>query len=242
MKKLIPLFVVMALAACHDVDKAVVKGKVKDLWPQVSDSEFLRTRGVGVPPENARGLTRRRGLSRNAALVSARYEMLAVLKGVKVGGGLTVGDLMQKDSKVKEAADRIISGAVEVQTEWAADDGCVVTLEVRRDEVERAMDRDRPYEDPQQRAPSAAVLAELRAAQRMMPGMDPGQRPSHGDAVVRFPTITGAGDDIDALRDQVVDGVERLRAAGMEEGDIDRLLADFKAKYPQYAAIFRKGR
>lgn len=140
------LLLVLLLSGCHEVDKAVVGGKLKDFWPQVSNDEFLRVRGVGVPPEKAVGFTRRRGLSRNSALVSARYEMLAVIKGVKVGGGLTVGQLMQTNSKIGEVANRIVSGATEVQSEWAADDGCVVTLELKRDLIESLIERDAQYE------------------------------------------------------------------------------------------------
>lgn len=141
------LLLTILLSGCHEVDKVVVGGKIKDFWPQVSNEEFLRVRGVGVPPEKSVGFTRRRGLSRNSALVSARYEMLAVIKGVNVGGGLTVGQLMQTNSKISEGANRIISGATEVQSEWAADDGCVVTLEISREQIETLLDRDRAKEE-----------------------------------------------------------------------------------------------
>ncbi len=167
MKKLILIAAILTMASgCKEIDKTVVGGKLKDLWPQVSNNEFLRVRGVGVPPEKAKGLTRRRGLSRNAALVSARYEMLATIKGVKVSGGLTIGELMQKDGSIKEMADRIISGAVEAQAEWASDDGCVVVLELRRDQIAEILERgdDEP-------TITTRALSDIQAVLSQMPGL-----------------------------------------------------------------------
>ncbi len=167
------LFLTILLSGCHGIDKAVVGGKLKDLWPQVSDSSFLRVRGVGVPTEKAVGFTRRRGLSRNAALVSARYEMLAVIKGVKVGGGLTVGQLMQTDAKINEVANRIISGAAEVQSEWAADDGCVVTLELKRDLIESLIQRDSSQEPASLTTADVSFLPGITGADGVVRPIEP---------------------------------------------------------------------
>jgi hypothetical protein len=115
------------------------KGEVKSLWEQVSDKDTIRVRGIGVPPEGTKSLTQRRGLSRNAALVNARYEALALLRGVKLTGGLSVASLMEKDSRIREIANQVISGMEEVQVEWANDDGAVVLLELKRDKLEKML-------------------------------------------------------------------------------------------------------
>lgn len=133
--------VALLVCACCD-RKSVVAGRLKDAWSQVSDSDHVRTRGIGVAPDTARGHTRRKAAARNAALVAARYEMLAIVKGIRVTGGLSVSDLMERDSHIKEVADRIIEGAEEVVTEWTEDDGCVVVLELRRDKVREILMRD----------------------------------------------------------------------------------------------------
>jgi len=133
---LLSAFVLVA-AGCREAARdGMAKGQIKDLWTQVSDKEFIRVRGVGSVPDGIREQTRRRGLARNAALVAARYELLQVIKGIKVTGGLSVGQLIQSSGEIREVADRVVAGAEEVQTEWGKDDGAVVLLELRRDKVE----------------------------------------------------------------------------------------------------------
>lgn len=139
MNKLMSVLAVAVLlltTGCREEKKALTKGQVKDLWSQVSDKDFIRVRGIGVAPEASRGETRRKGLARNAALVSARYELLQIIKGLKVTGGLTIGQLSQTDGEIKEAADRIMAGAEEEQTEFTSDGGCVVLLRLDRSKVE----------------------------------------------------------------------------------------------------------
>ena len=144
------LCVCLVVSGC-DERKSVIKGRIKDAWGQISDKDYVRVRGIGAIPRGTVGFTNRRGLSRNAALVAARYEMLAVIKGIKVTGGLTVGKLMQKDSQIREVADRIIHGAEEVKAEWAEDDGCIVTLELKRADIEKLVEQDKKWEPPSER-------------------------------------------------------------------------------------------
>ncbi len=138
------MMVVVALVAagltgCGGVNRSLSKGEVKDVWEKVSDKTTIRVRGIGVAPTGIASQTQRRGLSRNAALVNARYEALALLRGVKVTGGLSVGSLMEKDSKIKEVANQVIAGMEEVQVEFAKDDGAVVLLELERSKLERML-------------------------------------------------------------------------------------------------------
>jgi hypothetical protein len=116
------------------------------MWSQVSDKDFIRVRGIGVAPDKATGDTKRKGLARNAALVSARYELLEIIKGIKVTGGLTIGQLAQTDGVIKETADRIMAGAEEESTEFTTDGGCVVLMRLERSKVESILSKTGEYE------------------------------------------------------------------------------------------------
>jgi len=143
MNKVIGLCIVVAVVvlfgACAKRERALSKGQIKDMWAQVSDQEFIRVRGIGSAPEGIESDTQRRGLAREAALVNGRREALALLRGVKLTGGVTIQKLMERDSNVREIANAIILGMEEVQTEWSTDGGCVVLLELRRDKLTKML-------------------------------------------------------------------------------------------------------
>jgi len=159
------MLVAAGLSGCGGVNRSLSKGEVKDVWEKVSDKDTIRVRGIGVPPERVESSTQRRGLARQAALVNARYEALALLRGIKVTGGLSVGKLMEKDSHIKEVANQVIAGMEEVQVEWAKDDGAVVLLELERSKLNKmlsdvgAADSSEAYRDLQQQA--SAQVARL---------------------------------------------------------------------------------
>lgn len=127
------------LSGCATQNRSLSKGEIKDVWEKVSDKDTIRVRGIGVPPQGIASETQRRGLARNAALVNARYEALALLRGIKVTGGLKVGALMEKDSHIREIANQVIAGMEEVQVEFAKDDGAVVLMEIKRDKLDRML-------------------------------------------------------------------------------------------------------
>ncbi|MFC1678816.1 hypothetical protein ACFL2T_01155 [Elusimicrobiota bacterium] len=131
---------------CGHVPKATVNGQLRDAWGQLSDKRFIRVRGIGAAPEGVTNEVRRRGMARNAALVSARYELLAAFKGLRLSGGIRVEELIEKDSEIREVANRLVSGAEVVATEWTRGGGCVVTLQLERNKIEALIDRDRPFE------------------------------------------------------------------------------------------------
>ena len=144
------LAVIVLASGCASLPRATQSGRLLDVWSKISDKSYIRTRGIGGVPAGTTGQTARRGASRNAGLVAARYELLSVIKGVKLSGGITIAQLMEKDSVVRELADDLVRGGEEVQTEWLNDDGCVITLELRRATVERLIqeksDRERGLE------------------------------------------------------------------------------------------------
>jgi len=138
------MIVLLALAAatmtgCGAANRSLKSGEVADVWTKVSDKDTIRVRGIGVPTDGITSFTQRRGLARQAALVNARYEALALLRGIKVTGGLSVGKLMEKDSHIREVANQVIAGMEEVQVEWAKDDGCVVLLELKREKLNKML-------------------------------------------------------------------------------------------------------
>ena len=131
------LFVVFS--GCSGANRSLNKGVIKDIWTQASDSNTIRVRGVGSAPDGIVNETQKRGLAREAALVNGRREALALLRGVKLTGGITIQKLMEKDSSVKELANAVILGMEEVQTEFTADSGCVVLLELKRDKLAKML-------------------------------------------------------------------------------------------------------
>ncbi|MCM2303081.1 MAG: hypothetical protein NDJ72_00140 [Elusimicrobia bacterium] len=131
------ILLALIVSGCAGVPRATENGEIKAFWSKISDKSHLRTRGVGVSADWAVGRTARRATSRNGALVSARYELLAVIKGVKLEGGTTIMQLMEKNSLIRELARALVRGGEEVKTEWTAGDDCVVTLELKRSTVER---------------------------------------------------------------------------------------------------------
>ena len=128
----------LLVAGCRGMDRSLTRGgEIKKEWTSLDDAKFIRARGIGAAPQDAKDATQKKGMARGAALVHARYELLARLRGVKLEGGLTVAQLMQTDSAIKERADDMIRGAEEASVEWTADGGAVVVLQVPRSEVER---------------------------------------------------------------------------------------------------------
>lgn len=131
----------MALGSgCAHDQRALTKGQVRDVWSAQSDTEFVKVRGIGVAPQGTKGSTLKRGLARNAALVSARYELASLLKGVTLQGGLSVESLVEKDSRIREQMNQVISGAEEELTEFTADDGCVILVSISRAKIEKMLE------------------------------------------------------------------------------------------------------
>ncbi len=135
--RLVLVVLLPVLGGCHGtrVSSATSNGALTDVWGRASDAHYLRVRGIGVPRRHG-DHEARRASSREAALAQARYELLAVIKGVKVEGGYTVGDLIERDGNVRAEADLVVAGAEEIRTEWLKDDSCVVTLELARDRID----------------------------------------------------------------------------------------------------------
>ena len=92
--------------------------------------ECIVAMGIGAADPNMENKTQRLATSRNAAIVQAQYEMLTMVKGITIEGGITVKTAMETDSLLTTKINAEIKGAEIVKTEWTADDGCVVTLKL----------------------------------------------------------------------------------------------------------------
>jgi len=121
--------VVVLLAGCATQTTHTKGGQLKDvLQGEKTDKRYVETVGIGAADPNLESQTQRRATSRQAAIVSAQYEMATIIKGVKLEGGITIEKAMQTDSVISATVDTEIKGAEIIKTEWMKDDGCVVTL------------------------------------------------------------------------------------------------------------------
>lgn len=137
------------LAACGHVEPSLQNGKLKDTWSNPSDRRYLRVRGIGSASKEGDDEVRRRAESREAALASARKELLSLIGGLRLAGGITVRDAMVVDSELKSTVDRLVFGSEEYRTEWADNGACVVTLQVERSTVKKMVSGIKPKDLPE---------------------------------------------------------------------------------------------
>jgi hypothetical protein len=126
-------------AACGNRN-FVKGGKVQDTLSQEADKgKYIESIGIGAADPTLPTETQRRALSRDAAIVKSQYEMLSMVKGVEIEGGITVSRAMEKDSTLEAKLKETIRGAEIVKTEFTKDDGAVVTLRVLKKRLETMM-------------------------------------------------------------------------------------------------------
>ena len=119
----------LALTGCGGSKDYVRKGEIdRTIVQQPTQKNFIETIGIGAADSSLTNDTQRQATSRDAAIVQAQYEMLSIVKGIEVDGGITVQKAMETDSQLETNVKAIIKGAEIVKTEWTKDDGCVVTL------------------------------------------------------------------------------------------------------------------
>lgn len=129
-----------ALAACSGVQSRVRDGKVQGVIDQKPlRGGALEAIGIGASDPALATDTQRKALARDAAIVKAQYELLSMVKGVTLEGGITVDRAMEKDSSLQTRILETIKGAEIVKSEFTADNGCVVTLRLPKSRLERMM-------------------------------------------------------------------------------------------------------
>src|ERR1044071_4021343 len=78
-------------AGCHSVDSKVSKGQVVNTIDQApTQKAFVEAIGIGASDPTLPTDTQRKALARDAAIVKAQYEMLSMVKGVQLEGGVKV--------------------------------------------------------------------------------------------------------------------------------------------------------
>ena len=131
---------VVTLSACGGVPKRVHNGKLGQMIDQTPDrGSFLETIGIGASDPKLSTDTQRKALARDAAIVKAQYELLSMVKGVTLEGGVTVERAMEADSELSARVRDMVKGAEIVQSEFTSDNGCVVTLRLPKKRMERMM-------------------------------------------------------------------------------------------------------
>jgi hypothetical protein len=135
--KLTFLFLVaITLFGCVSIQtKSMVskEGEISREWVEegITDN-YIFARGMGAADQKLDNKTQKMATSRNSAIVSAQYNMLSILKGVKLEGGIVVEKAIETDSMIKTNIDSAIKGAQVVKTEWTSDDGCIVILRLAK--------------------------------------------------------------------------------------------------------------
>ena len=131
----------VVLAACSHAPASKVKsGELeRTMDEQAIGKNYLEAVGIGAADPAMTNQTQRMATSRNAAIVAAQHELLSMVKGTRLQGGITVQKAIETDSKLQTTLDEVIKGGEIVKTEWTKDDGCVVTLRIAKDRLQRMM-------------------------------------------------------------------------------------------------------
>jgi hypothetical protein len=129
-----------ALAACSGVHSRVKDGKVETVIDQKAQrGGQLEAIGIGAADPSLPSDTQKKALARDAAIAKAQYEMLSMVKGVQLEGGITVDRAMETDSSLETKVLATIRGAEIVKSEFTADNGCVVTIRLPKSRLEKMM-------------------------------------------------------------------------------------------------------
>lgn len=116
------------------------KGEIsRELDQEAIKKNFIETIGIGAADAALTNKTQKMATSRNAAIVAAQYEMLSMVKGIDLEGGIRVEKAMETDSMLQTKIDAAIKGAEIVKTEWTADDGCLITLRLDKKRLQEMM-------------------------------------------------------------------------------------------------------
>jgi hypothetical protein len=127
-------------SGCKGVPSRVHGGVVDPVLNQdPAVGQYLMAIGIGGSDPTLTSDTQRKALARDAAIVKAQYEMLSMVKGVTLKGGVRVDRAIETDSSLEASMQEAIRGAEIVRSEFTADNGCVVTLRLPKSRLERMM-------------------------------------------------------------------------------------------------------
>lgn len=139
-KRLAMLATLTLMTGCAGIESRVVKGEVQTTIDQDPTRRgFIEAIGIGASDPALPTKTQRMALARDAAIVKAQYELLSMIKGVELEGGITVDRALEKESSLKTRLKETVRGAEILKSEFTADGGCVVTLRLPTKRLEVAM-------------------------------------------------------------------------------------------------------
>ncbi|MEK7233272.1 MAG: hypothetical protein AAB268_05620 [Elusimicrobiota bacterium] len=128
------------ITGCGGITSRVKTGKVQEVIDQTPNrSSYVEAIGIGASDPTLPTETQRKALARDAAIVKAQYEMLSMVKGVELEGGITVQRAIETDSSLETKINAVIKGAEILKSEFTADNGCVVTLRLPKKRLEEMM-------------------------------------------------------------------------------------------------------
>lgn len=140
MKRLVVLAVLGLMTGCAGIESRVKKGQMQETINQDPVRwRFVEAIGIGASDPALPSVTQRKALARDAAIVKAQYELLSMIKGVEVEGGITVDRALEKDSSLKTRLKETIRGAEILKSEFTSDNGCVVTLRLPTKRLETVL-------------------------------------------------------------------------------------------------------
>lgn len=126
---------VVLYGCASSMEKGTVSksGEIQREWVEEGVTEnYVFARGIGAADQKLENKTQKMATSRNSAIVNAQYNMLSIVKGVKLEGGITVEKAIETDSVLATNIDAAIKGAQVIRSEWTADDGCVIILRLSK--------------------------------------------------------------------------------------------------------------
>ncbi len=128
------------LVGCSGKKSYVKKGEIERTIEEESiKKEYIEALGIGAADSTLTNKTQRLATSRNAAIVAAQYNMLSMVKGIDLEGGIRVERAIETDSVLQTKIDAAIKGAEIVKNEFTADDGCLVTLRISKKRLQDMM-------------------------------------------------------------------------------------------------------
>lgn len=140
MKYVLAGLTALFLIGCGGSKSYVKKGEIeRTLDQEAIKKNTLEAIGIGAADQTLSNTTQKRATSRNAAIVAAQYEMLSMIKGVDLEGGIRVEKAMETDSVLQTKIDAAIKGAEIVKSEWTNDDGCLVTIRLDKKRLQEQM-------------------------------------------------------------------------------------------------------
>ena len=121
--------VVIMMSGCGAPQRRVSRGEIGAVIDQTPDhGSYYEAVGIGASDPALPTVTQRKALARDAAIGKAQYELMSLVKGVRLEGGVTVSQAMEEDSELTARVDDMIRGAAIVKSEFTDDGGCVATL------------------------------------------------------------------------------------------------------------------